>query len=137
MSAARAKGTAWETAIVTYLRASGFRYAERRAMNGTNDRGDIAGVPGVVIEAKSCKTIDVPGWLREANQEALNAHVPVGVVWFKRAGKSSPGDGWVVMDANNFAYLCGDTTREIPMLGVQTVKMTGAAFVAILRWGEV
>jgi len=50
MSAARAKGTAWETAIVGYLRGRGAPHAERRALNGSNDRGDIAGIPGLVIE---------------------------------------------------------------------------------------
>jgi len=30
-------------------------------MQGSRDRGDIAGLPGVVIEAKNCKQLDLAG----------------------------------------------------------------------------
>ena len=43
-------GTAWETLLCEYAREHGYPYAERRAQGGKNDRGDIAGIPGVVIE---------------------------------------------------------------------------------------
>ena len=66
-------------------------HAERRALNGNQDRGDIAGVPGCVIEAKNAKTINLAGWLDEANLERDNDRADLGVVWFKRRGKVSPG----------------------------------------------
>lgn len=53
MTASRAKGTSWETSIVRYLRDQGWPHAERRALRGSNDCGDVAGVPLVCIEAKS------------------------------------------------------------------------------------
>ena len=49
MSASKSKGTAWETAIVRFLKDRGWPNAERRALGGANDRGDIAGVVGVVF----------------------------------------------------------------------------------------
>ena len=60
----KAKGTAWETAVVDYLRANGHPHAERRALSGNTDRGDIAGVPGVVIECKNAKTMALAAWAR-------------------------------------------------------------------------
>ncbi|NAE18288.1 hypothetical protein, partial [Enterococcus hirae] len=45
-------GTAAETATVRYLRTAGFPHAERRALRGTHDCGDITGTPGLAWEVK-------------------------------------------------------------------------------------
>jgi hypothetical protein len=105
MNAARRKGTTWETAIVDYLQDNGWPYAERRALNGNNDRGDVAGIPGIVIEAKNAKTINLAGWLDEATVEAANDHADLGAVWFKRRGRIDPGAGYVLMDGDAFTQL--------------------------------
>jgi Holliday junction resolvase len=105
MSRARAKGTAWESAIVNYLRDHGWPHAERRSLSGANDRGDIAGVVGVVIEAKSVKRVELAAILDEAVVEAMNAGGAVGAAWIKRRGKTSPGGGFVLMDGATFVRL--------------------------------
>lgn len=105
MSAARAKGTRWESAIVAFLRVAGFVQAERRALGGARDRGDVAGIPGVVIEAKSAARLDLAGWLAEAEAERVNDGAVYGVVWAKRRGKASPADGYVVMSGRAFVEL--------------------------------
>jgi len=69
----RQKGTAAETAVVEYLISAGYQNAERRALHGSNDRGDIAGIPGVVIEVKSEKTYRLTNAVREAKEEMKNA----------------------------------------------------------------
>lgn len=97
MSAARRKGTAWESAIVDYLRANGAPHAERRALGGAKDRGDIAGIPGLVCEAKSHTGLRLADWVDEVEQERVNAGAAIGIVWVKRRGKASPGAGYVVM----------------------------------------
>lgn len=43
----KAIGTAAETAVVRYLAAHGFPAAERRALHGATDLGDITGTPGL------------------------------------------------------------------------------------------
>lgn len=108
MSAQRRKGTAWESRIVEYLQRSGWAYAERRALAGAYDRGDIAGVPGVCIEAKSAARHELAAWVDEANKEAENDRAGLGVVWAHRKGKSSPGDGYVIMDGETFLELLAD-----------------------------
>lgn len=94
----RDKGTAWETAIVGYLRASGAPHAERRRLSGAKDRGDIAGLPGVVVEAKwAAARLELAAWIAEAEAERVNAGAELAVVWHHRRGKASPGDGYVTM----------------------------------------
>lgn len=104
MSASKAKGTAWESAICRYLTAEGFPAVERRALSGVNDKGDISGLP-VVVEAKNCKTTTLAAWVDEATVEAANAGVAVGVVWHHRRGKAGPGDGFVTMSGAAFVEL--------------------------------
>lgn len=86
MSRARAKGTAAETAVADYLRGHGFPHAERRALHGSRDLGDITGVPGVVVEVKAAVSADYGGWLREADAERANAAARLAIVVHKPKG---------------------------------------------------
>lgn len=105
MSRSKAKGTAWETAVCRYLAGEGFPHVERRALNGTQDRGDIAGIPGWVIEAKNCKRDELPAWIDEAAAEQTNDGAEFAAVWHHRRGKASPADGFVTMDGATFVRL--------------------------------
>lgn len=117
MSKQRDKGTKWETAIVDYLRTKGFPHAERRALHGTHDLGDISGIPGVVIEAKNQARHSWAEWLDEAVDETRNASADVGVVWAHRRGKASPADGYVVMSGDQFAWLLKSAGYGHPIEG--------------------
>jgi hypothetical protein len=119
VSKSRAKGTAWETMIVNYLREHGVPYAERRALGGIQDRGDVAGIHRVVIEAKSAVRIDLAGWVDEAEAERKNDRADVGVAWVKRRGKTSPGAGYVIMTGESLVRLlwAGGYIPEDPDLG--------------------
>lgn len=105
MNRSKAKGTSWETAVVDHLRAAGATQAERRALNGTDDRGDITGIPGVVIEAKNAARVELAAWLDEAEKEKTNDGAEVGLVWIKRRGKTSPGAGYVLMTGDQLIQL--------------------------------
>lgn len=102
---ARQAGTKWETGIVGTLIDSGWPHAERRRLAGAKDRGDIAGIPGVVIEAKNTNRLELAAAVDEATTEARNADAPIGVAWLKRKGYSSPLNGYVVMDGETFLRL--------------------------------
>lgn len=80
----KAKGTGWEVRLVDFLRTHGHPLAERRVMQGKNDRGDVAGIPGWVIEAKNRRAVDLAGWCDEAEREALAAKVYRWAVVFPR-----------------------------------------------------
>jgi hypothetical protein len=105
MSASKRKGTAWESAIVDYLRAHGAPHAERRALGGAKDRGDVAGIPGVVVEAKAAAKLELGAWLAEAEAERANDGAALAVVWHKRRGKGSPADAYVTMDGATLVRL--------------------------------
>lgn len=105
----KAKGTAWETAVVNALTKDGHRGVERRALQGALDKGDIAGIHGVVIECKNAQRIDLAGWLDEAEAERINAGAWLGAVWFKRKGKTDPMDGYVLMSGRVFSAVIGFT----------------------------
>jgi hypothetical protein len=105
VSKSRAKGTAWETRIVDYLRANGAPQVERRALGGNQDRGDIAGVPGLVVECKSAARLELSAWLTEAEAERANDGADLAVVWAKRRGKASPADAYVVMTGAALVHL--------------------------------
>jgi hypothetical protein len=100
----KAKGTAWETALVEYLKVSGFPYAERRALCGTSDRGDVAGIPGVVLEAKAEKVIDLAGYMNEVAAEKRNAGAQVGAAVIKRRSHGTDR-AYVVMELCDFVEL--------------------------------
>lgn len=88
MSAARRKGTAFETAVVEFLKAHGFPYAERRAQRGTKDAGDVAGVPGFCLELKNHNRLELAVWSDEAARESRAAGVWRWAVVAKRRGKN-------------------------------------------------
>lgn len=107
-ASAKKAGTAWESEIVRVLEKYGWVGAERRRLSGASDKGDIAGVPGVVIEAKNEKTITLASYVDEANREGLNASAPIAVAWVKRRGKPDALDGYVVMDGATFLRLLSE-----------------------------
>jgi hypothetical protein len=94
----KAKGTRWETAFVRWLQENGYPHAERRALHGTQDRGDVAGISGWVLELKDQQALR-PSFVDEAEREAANAGVRMFAAVMKRRGKSDPGEALIVMPA--------------------------------------
>jgi hypothetical protein len=98
-------GTEAETAVVRYLRDNGFPHAERRALYGALDQGDITGTPGVAWEIKGGKAAKSPGpalvdsWLAQTEAERCNARASVGVLVMARAGYGAARCGmwWAVL----------------------------------------
>lgn len=110
MSASKKKGTTAESAVVNYLR-TWFPHVERRALSGVNDKGDVAGIPGVVIEVKDCVTMTLGPWMKEAELEAHNAKASVWMVWHHRRGKGNPADWFVTMPGYVAAALIAEHQR--------------------------
>ena len=111
MSAARRKGTAAETAVVAYLRDHGWPHAERRALAGAKDRGDIAGIPSVVLEVKNAKTIQLGAWLAELLTEIDNDGADLGWLVIKRRGHTNPRDWYWITTGRYAAQLMKEADR--------------------------
>ena len=97
MSKAKQKGTAAEKAVVDMLVEHGYTHAERRALNGALDRGDITGIPFVVIEVKNQAQMQLATWVDELETEIANDKAHTGVLIHKRRGKSQPYNWYATM----------------------------------------
>lgn len=107
MSANRRKGTAAESALVAFLRGNGWRFAERRALAGAKDKGDVTGTPAICWEQKSGAKICLPEWLRETEVERVNAGADYGVlvVKLKGFGDMRVGEWAAVMPLRQMTHL--------------------------------
>jgi hypothetical protein len=80
-----------------------------RAKRGAKDRGDVSGMrvhgQRLVVEAKNCARMDLPGWTAEADVERGNDDALVGVVVAKRRGVGDPGKQWVVCTVDDLLAL--------------------------------
>jgi Holliday junction resolvase len=91
----KAKGTAAEREVVRYLQ-NWWPAAERRALSGNKDKGDVAGIPGVVVEVKAAATQLIGPWQRETMVEMENARAARCVLVVKRPYKAvSQWDAYV------------------------------------------
>lgn len=91
MSRQKQKGTAFESAIVEYLKDKLCdETIERRALNGTCDRGDISGVvfcsERMTLECKNENKMRLADYVREAETEARNDGADYYAVIHKKRG---------------------------------------------------
>jgi hypothetical protein len=113
----KTKGTSAETAIVRYLKDNGAPHAERRALNGIHDRGDIAGIIGICIEVKNCARDQLPQWIDETVAEGITDNAQIAVCWHKRRGTTDPGKWFVTMTGDQLITvlrLTGHLPPETP-----------------------
>lgn len=96
---ARKAGSAFESEVVAYLAAHVDDRIERRARNGSKDRGDVSGLrhmgERVVVECKNHARLDLAGWLAEV--ERGNDDAVAGLVVHKRHGKADPAEQLVTL----------------------------------------
>jgi len=102
-------GTAAETAVVRYLRDHGFAQAERRALRGQLDAGDITGTPDTweIKGGKTAKTASdgqVAQWLEDTERERINGRGRYGILVLQRAGYGPLRCGywWIVVPLGTF-----------------------------------
>jgi hypothetical protein len=109
MNRSKRLGTTAEVAVVEYLR-QWWPGAERRALAGTKDRGDVAGIPSTVCEVKNEKAITLAAYMAEleaemANEAAHTGTTPTGVVIVKRRGVGDVSKWYAVMPVAEWVAL--------------------------------
>lgn len=127
MSESKRKGTMAETAVVSFLRTAGFPYAERLALQGNKDRGDVTGIPGVVLEVKAEQSYQFSGWLHEARVERENAGADFGIVIAKprQVGTTRTGEWMAILRLEEYAKLIDQAGVQDGEVWVQ--DMSGAS----------
>lgn len=106
-------GTHAETAVARVLQSGGWPHAERRALRGTHDCGDITGTPGICWEVKGGEAArnasdgQIVLWLADTERERVNARANFGVLVVQRrgVGAGNAGRWWAVMRAHEVARL--------------------------------
>ncbi|MBA2951456.1 hypothetical protein [Streptomyces himalayensis] len=94
MSKSKARGTDTETKVVRYLLSEGFYKAERRALKGKEDQGDVTGIEGVCIEVKGDRSNKVSAWKAQTVKEA--GHAGVGMYLLVVRVDYKPVERWEV-----------------------------------------
>ena len=79
----RRKGTQGENRAVTWLQAW-WPFAERRALKGIRDTGDIAGTP-YTISVKNAETWVLHKWISEHRKQMDNAGKSLGWIMARRS----------------------------------------------------
>lgn len=89
------RGRTAENQTVRFLRSTGWPYAERRAKEGANDRGDITGVIGVTFQVKDWAKPNYPKWFKDVVEQAHRDNgVPV-LVHKRRNQQAKNWDVWL------------------------------------------
>lgn len=94
----QARAKAWEREVASFV--GGWR--DRPSWP---DTGDIAGIPNVVIEAKSQGRFEIHEWVKQVRKERAAAHAALGLVAVKTRGKSRAVDGIWVVDPECIPYI--------------------------------
>src|SRR5687768_16423350 len=110
-AASRRKGATYERDVIAHLRARGRIHVERRIAGMAADRGDVTGWPGVVVECKNRKAIDLAGFVDQLACEMVEAHADHGVVVVKRAGVSDVGQHYAVTTFDGWLALMAEAGR--------------------------
>jgi len=101
---AKVKGTAAESAALAAL-AKWFPKAHRLALNGSQDHGDIGGLPAMTVQVKACHKMELAVWMDQAKAQASQAGEPNYVVIHKRWRKGNAGEWYATMTVEQFAFL--------------------------------
>lgn len=115
----KAKGTAFEVQVLSYLREQGFLSTYRPATKGKYDSGDINGIATdptnplprqAIIQCKNQKAHDLSGWLNDTVEQASQDDVggdalPVLVVKRRGVGEKNMGDTYAVLRLTDLTEL--------------------------------
>ena len=137
MSRPRDIGTRAESAVVAVLRANGFATAERSALHGNRDQGDITGTP-VCWEVKGGHAAEqasdsqVLAWMAELDTECVHKGADLGVLVMKRkgVGHGNAERWWAVMWLHDIGEAYGFPHGPLAAI---PVRMTLADACRVLR----
>ena len=140
-------GTAAESAVVRVARASGFPQAERRALAGSADVGDVLLTAGLVAEvkageaAKTASLGQIDQWLAETERERRNAGADVALLVVQRRGigtaRAELWDCHMTLQDVMFAADNGSRVEHLVAGATVTLRLHHALFLLRLAgWGD-
>lgn len=146
MNRSKARGTAVETAVTRFAQGYGFPHADRRALAGSLDRGDVLLCPGVILECKGGATAEtasdalIGSWLAETERERVNANAAVALLVCKRravgATRAGQWAAWTTVGALRqlvSSLPFADAAPAFRRADVEPVRMTLVGALTLLR----
>jgi hypothetical protein len=109
-------GTRAESAVVKALKPY-FPDAERIALKGGSDQGDIGWCGDFIFEVKGGQQTKQIGdkllqeWMDQTRHERNNRQVAYGVLVIQRHGKADANRWWAYIDIGNFCSIVGSGYR--------------------------
>jgi hypothetical protein len=133
-------GTKAESAVTRYLVTAGWPSAERRALRGEHDAGDLTGTPGSCWsvkggdQARNATDLQITRWLAELATQMRHANAAVGVLVLQRkaVGEHNAHRWWAVMPAFQLADLAAEPQMSAEPLAFP-IRMLLADAVTLLR----
>ncbi len=135
-------GTAAETAVVKTARANGFPLAERLALAGAQDLGDVRLTAYVHLEikgghaAEQASDAQIEAWMLETERELAHASAMAGALITKRKGygPQRADQWWAHVRASWLAqWRCYPFEPLLPDQPDATVRVTLASLLVQLR----
>lgn len=112
-------GTKAETATVRFAQEFGYPFADRRALKGNKDQGDVLFCPGFIGEVKGGEAArkasdnQIASWLVETTVERANAKADMAILVVAR-WRQPTRRWWGVMWADDVANLACDGASPVP-----------------------
>ncbi len=97
----KARGTRFEVAVCSLLRAAGFSEVFRLAPGGVDDAGDVGGLPDWALECRDRARIDLAGDVADAQLRAVKKGAKYGAAIIKKRGHPT-GDAYVALSLTTF-----------------------------------
>ena len=134
------KGTAAETAVVRYAWAQGFTMAERIALAGSNDQGDVVLMrdPKIILEVKAGKSAQtaslgqISKWLEDTRRERDNAKAAHGFLIVQRQGfgnsRVAQWECWTLSDDHGAFIDCSESFTTVMVSVENMFKAIGETY---------
>ena len=115
---AKAAGARFERVMADALKEHVSEFIDRKVKTGARDQGDVANLRSahnlkITAELKDVRQMSLSGWLREAEDERINAGDDLALVIAKRRGHADPLRQYVVLEVRD---LIGLITGERPTI---------------------
>ena len=137
----KAVGTSAETHVVRYLQANGFPNADRRAVKGSLDVGDILVCKGLIVEVKAGAAAENASdgqlrlWCAETKREQVNAGATTSFLVVKRKGHGvGKIGGWFVVQNDGgmlTKFRLDEYTEFLKVLGYTATGFVRAELTAV------
>ena len=103
------KGSSFERLEADYFKENwpdgAAEFIDRQVKVGSRDVGDLANVRlgkhKIAVELKNVKSMNLAGWLKEAQDEAANLDAIAGIVVHKRVKHGQPGEQYLTMTVDD------------------------------------